>query len=93
MGQLMVKKFIEFLKRGELFFTQQVTGSEDAQDLVKEFGAKRKFSDINLEKYVKELKDAGFEIKGFKKMQGQKKSSRNVGAIVYYLKAIPWICQ
>jgi ubiquinone/menaquinone biosynthesis C-methylase UbiE len=89
-GAINAKEIYRILKDGGTFFTQQVTGSDDSQDLVKEFGAKRKFSDINLERYVKELKQAGFKIKVSKKWKGRKVFS-DVGAIVYYLRAIPWI--
>ena len=89
-GAINAKEIYRILKKDGIFFTQQVTGSDDSQDLVKEFKAKRKFSDINLERYVKELKKAGFKIKVAKKWKG-KKTFKDVGAIVYYLKAIPWI--
>lgn len=89
-GAINGKEIYRILKDGGTFFTQQVTGSDDSQDLVREFKAKRKFSDINLEKYVKELKKAGFKIKSSRKWKG-KKVFKDVGAIVYYLKAIPWI--
>jgi SAM-dependent methyltransferase len=89
-GAINAKEIYRILKEGGIFFTQQVTGSDDAQDLVKEFGAKRKFSDINLERYSKEIKQAGFKIKSSRKWKG-KNIFKDVGAVVYYLKAIPWI--
>ena len=89
-GAINAKEIYRILKKGGIFFTQQVTGSDDSQDLVKEFGAKRRFSDINLERYTKELKEAGFKIKSSKKWNS-KKIFKDVGAVVYYLKAIPWI--
>lgn len=89
-GAINAKEIYRILKKDGIFFTQQITGSDDSQDLVKEFKAKRKFSDINLERYVKELKEAGFKIQIAKKWKG-KKIFKDVGAIVYYLKAIPWI--
>ena len=91
-GAINAKEIYRILKKGGIFFTQQVTGSDDDQDLVKEFGAKRKFGDITLERYVKELKNAGFKIKASKKWKG-KKIFKDVGAIVYYLKAIPWVVE
>jgi len=89
-GAINAKEIYRILKEKGIFFTQQVTGSDDSQDLVKEFGAKRKFSDINLERYAKELKQAGFKIKVSRKWKSRK-IFKDVGAIVYYLKAIPWI--
>ncbi len=89
-GAINAKEIYRILQEGGIFFTQQVTGSDDSQDLVKEFGAKRKFSDINLRRYAKELKEAGFKIKVSKKWKS-KKIFKDVGAIVYYLRAVPWI--
>lgn len=89
-GAINAKEIYRILEKGGTFFTQQVTGSDDSQDLVKEFNAKRKFSNINLENYEKQLTDVGFKIIKSKKWKG-KKIFKDVGAIVYYLKAIPWI--
>lgn len=91
-GAINAKEIYRILKKKGVFFTQQVTGSEDLQDLVKEFGAKRKFSNITLEGYKKQLKNAGFKIREAKKWKS-KKIFKDVGAIVYYLKAIPWVVQ
>jgi SAM-dependent methyltransferase len=91
-GAINPKEIYRILKKGGTFFTQQVTGSDDLQDLVKEFNAKRKFSNINLGEYVKGLKNAGFKIILAKKYKGKLKF-RDVGAIVYYLKSIPWIVE
>ncbi|MCK4552777.1 class I SAM-dependent methyltransferase [Candidatus Pacearchaeota archaeon] len=89
-GAMNAKELYRILKNGGVFFTQQVTGAEDSQDLVKEFKAKRKFSDITLRKYSKQLSKEGFKIIKSKKWAG-KRIFKDVGAIVYYLKAIPWI--
>ena len=91
-GAINAREIFRILKPRGIFFTQQVTGSKDSMDLVKEFKAKRKFSDINLELYKKKLLDAGFEIKENKKWEGEK-IFKDVGAIIYYLKAIPWIVE
>ena len=89
-GAINAKEIYRILKKGGIFFTQQVTGSDDLQDLVKEFGAKRKFSDINLERYIREFEIAGFKIKVSRKCKS-KRVFMDIGAVVYYLKAIPWI--
>jgi SAM-dependent methyltransferase len=89
-GAINSKEIYRILKEGGIFLTQQVTGSDDLQDLVKEFKSKRKFGDINLEKYVNLLKTAGFKIMRSEKWKGKRRFN-DIGAIVYYLKAIPWI--
>lgn len=91
-GSMNAKEVYRILRKGGIFLTQQVTGSDDSQDLVKEFKAKRKFSNIKLENYAKQLKKAGFKIIKSKKWKG-KRTFKDVGAIIYYLKAIPWIVQ
>ncbi len=91
-GAINAKEIFRILKPKGIFFTQQVTGSEDSMDLVKTFGAKRKFSNITLRLYKEKLLSAGFKIKESEKWKG-KKFFRDVGAIVYYLKAIPWIVE
>ena len=91
-GAINSKEIYRILKEKGIFFTQQVTGAEDSQDLVKEFKAKRKFSNITLKEYKKQLIKAGFKIKKAKKWKG-KRIFKDIGAIVYYLKAIPWIVQ
>ncbi len=91
-GAMNAKEVYRILNKGGIFFTQQVTGSNDSQDLVKEFKSKRKFSNINLDLYTNQLKKVGFEILKSKKWKG-KRTFKDVGAVVYYLKAIPWIVQ
>lgn len=91
-GAMNAREVYRILKKRGIFLTQQVTGSEDSLDLVKEFKAKRKFNNITLDKYVKELKKVGFKIIKSRKWKG-KRTFKDVGAIIYYLKAIPWIVQ
>lgn len=88
-GAINAKEIYRILKNGGFFFTQQVTGADYLKDLVKEFGAKRKFSHITLEEYEKQLRNAGFVILKSRKWSG-KQIFKDVGAIAYYLKAIPW---
>lgn len=89
-GAINAKEIYRILKNDGLFLTQQVTGANYLRDLVKEFRAKRKFSNITLEKYEKQLRDAGFRILKARKWS-DKQVYKDVGAVVYYLKAIPWI--
>ena len=77
------------LKTRGIFFTQQV-GGDDLHDLTSLFNTKRKFADISLKKYKNELLKAGFIVKEAKEWEGNIEF-KDIGAIVYYLKAIPWI--
>jgi ubiquinone/menaquinone biosynthesis C-methylase UbiE len=91
-GAVNAEEVYRILKKNGTFFTQQVNGAEDMQDLVKAFKAKRKFGNTTLEEYVAQLEKAGFKILKSEKFKG-KTEFKDIGAIVYYLKAIPWIVQ
>lgn len=91
-GAVNGKEIYRILKKGGKFFTQQVTGSNELEDIIKEFGAKRKFANITLKEYKKELEDAGFKIIEFRDWRG-KITFNDIGAIVYYLKAMPWVVE
>ncbi len=78
-------------KKGGVFLTQQVAG-DNLKDLKKEFNAKPKFKNWKLKKAKRELENVGFKIKEAKKWSG-KIEFKDVGAIVYYLKAIPWLVE
>ncbi|MFH1094820.1 MAG: class I SAM-dependent methyltransferase [Candidatus Micrarchaeota archaeon] len=88
-GAIDAAEIHRILENGGLFLTQQVTGSDGLHDLAREFRAKRKFRHITLREYEKQLRAVGFEISKSHKHSG-KLVFRDVGAIVYYLKAIPW---
>jgi hypothetical protein len=77
------------LAKGGTFLTQQVAG-ETLFDLMALFGAKPKWPENNLEKVSAEFKKAGFEILESKKWTGRV-HFLDVGAVVYFLKAIPWL--
>lgn len=76
------------LVSGGTFLTRQVHGMF-AHDLISAFGAKPQWPDARPEKYVPWLESAGMTIVDVKDWQG-KLEFTDVGAIVYYLKAIPW---
>lgn len=76
------------LRRSGTFLTQQVGGS-DGNDLVKCFDAVPQFGDWTLDTVKKEVEKAGFNTKEAKEWIG-KVEFGDVGAVVYYLKAIPW---
>jgi SAM-dependent methyltransferase len=71
------------------FLTQQVHGLW-AYDLLAFFGAKPQWPDATLGKYVPQLKAAGLTIADTQEWSGQLLFT-DVGAIVYYLKAVPWL--
>jgi SAM-dependent methyltransferase len=82
------KDVARILAPGGIFLTQQVHGLW-ACDLLAVFGAKPQWPDSTLEKYVPQLKAAGLTIINTQEWSGQL-SFTDVGAIVYYLKAVPW---
>jgi len=71
-----------------VFYTQQVHALW-AHDLAAEFGAEPQSPDATPEYYVPRLVAAGLEVTEVKEWQGDL-TFTDVGAIVFYLKAIPW---
>jgi hypothetical protein len=61
-----------------------------AHDLLAVFGASPQWPDASPEKYVPLLEQVGLTITDLKNWQGTIRFT-DVGAIVYYLKAIPWL--
>ena len=76
------------LASGGTFLTQQVHGLW-ADDLLAAFDAKPQWPDATPEKYLPRLQEAGLEIVNAPSWSGELVFT-NVGAIVYYLKAVPW---
>jgi hypothetical protein len=83
------KEVARILAPGGRFLTQQVHGSW-AYDLLAVFGAKPQWPEATLEKYVPQLRAAGLTIADAQEWSGQL-AFTDVGAIVYYLKAAPWL--
>jgi len=83
------KEVARILAPGGTFLTQQVHGLW-AYDLLAVFNAKPQWPEATPEKYVPQLKAAGLTIADTKEFSGQL-SFTDVGAIVYYLKAVPWL--
>jgi len=81
-------ELFRILKNNGIFLTQQV--GENLRDLMKEFGVKPVWGRWNAELAKKLLRDAGFEIEKYRKWKG-KAEFKDVGAVVYLLKAVPWI--
>jgi hypothetical protein len=77
------------LSPGGTFLTQQVHGLW-AYDLLAAFDAKPEWPEATLDKYVPRLKQAGLKIIDTQDWSGRLMFT-DVGAIVYYLKAIPWL--
>ena len=71
------------------FLTQQVHGLW-AQDLLAEFGCRPKWPDASPERYIPLLARAGLEITENNDWKGRL-IFNDVGAIVYLLKATPWL--
>jgi SAM-dependent methyltransferase len=77
------------LARGGRFLTQQVHGLT-LEDLLDELGAEPQWPDATPAYYLPRLESGGLSIVGCQEWKG-KRAFTDVGAIVYYLKAIPWI--
>jgi len=77
------------LTGGGTFLTQQVHGMS-AWDLQAVFGAEPQWPDSTAEKYVPLLEAAGLTIVNIQEWEGNL-SFTDVGAIVYYLKAVAWL--
>lgn len=71
------------------FLTQQVHGLW-AVDLLAAFDARPQWPDATPQEYLPRLKAAGLEILNHQDWSG-KLTFTDVGAIVYYLKAVPWL--
>jgi SAM-dependent methyltransferase len=79
------------LTPGGAFLTQQVNGL-NVQDLLAEFGASPKWPDSTPELYLPLLAAAGMQVVDCQEWQGEIEFT-DVGAIVYYLKAVPWLVE
>jgi SAM-dependent methyltransferase len=77
------------LAHGGTFLTQQVHGMW-AFDLLAVFGATPQWPDATPDKYLPLLKAAGLTIVDVQQWSGIL-SFTDVGAVVYYLKAVPWL--
>ncbi|MBX3011242.1 MAG: class I SAM-dependent methyltransferase [Caldilineaceae bacterium] len=77
------------LAPGGIFLTQQVHGLY-AYDLIAAFGAKPAWPEATPAFYLANLEEAGLTITTVQDWAGQL-AFTDVGAIVYYLKAVPWL--
>jgi SAM-dependent methyltransferase len=77
------------LVQGGLLLTQQVAG-DDSEDLLAHFGVRNQWPDNTLAKVARHLEGLGFEILEQQAWTGWTRFT-DVGAIVYTLKATPWL--
>lgn len=77
------------LASGGTFLTQQVHGLW-AQDLLAAFGAKPQWPEATLSNDAPKLEAAGLRVGRAEEWSG-KLTFADVGAIVYYLRAVPWL--
>jgi SAM-dependent methyltransferase len=86
---LNVNEVARILAPGGTFLTQQVHGMS-ANDLMVVFGTQPQWPDSTPQKYVPQLQAAGLTVADAREWSGRL-SFTDVGAIVYYLKAVPWL--
>jgi SAM-dependent methyltransferase len=77
------------LAPGGAFLTQQIHGLW-AGDLLAEFGAAPPWPDATPGYYVPRLEAAGLSVEQVEEWQGRL-AFHDIGAVVYYLKAVPWL--
>ena len=89
-GSFKATEVFRVLKPGGTFLTQQVAGN-NLQDFAGEFetGIPIPFLKETLDYWKQEIQDAGFELIMAEEWQGNQEF-KDVGAIAYYIKAIPW---
>ena len=86
---LYVDEIARILVPGGRLLTRQVHGLW-AQDLLAVFDARPQWPDATPQKYVPWLQAAGFDVVDIREWSGRL-AFTDVGAIVYYLKAVPWL--
>ncbi len=86
---LHVDEIARILVAGGSLLTRQVHGLW-AHDLLASFDARPQWPDATPEMYLPRLQTAGFDIVDVRDWSG-KLAFTDVGAVVYYLKAVPWL--
>ncbi|MEO1062055.1 MAG: methyltransferase domain-containing protein [Actinomycetota bacterium] len=76
------------LSPGGRFLTQQV-GADNLAELRDLFGMRPRFLDVTLANHRRHLTDAGLHVEFAQEWRGSAEFS-DVGALVYFLKAVPW---
>ena len=90
-GAFNSEEIYRLLIKNGIFLTQQVAG-DNVRDLIEFFDATFKWSDNILSKAVADFQKAGFRILQAEDWKG-KIRFLDVGALVYWLKSIPWIVE
>ncbi len=88
-GAINAKEIFRVLKKDGYFLTQQVDSTTNLIDLMRVFGSEPKWTFNNLKFRKAEMKKLGFQVIRSKQWKG-KITFKDVGAIVYFLKSIPW---
>ena len=87
-GEFDPREVARILREGGVFLTQQTSGMW-AWDLRAALGASPQTPDVSAAKFVPLLEYAGLAIADVQEWEGSLEFA-DVGAVVYYLKAIPW---
>jgi SAM-dependent methyltransferase len=88
-GGFRVAEMHRILKPGGVFLTQQV-GGDNLADLTQVFGTNLPYPDNILAQVRAALTALGFEVRRAEEWRGPV-TFADVGAVVYFLKAIPWV--
>ncbi len=88
-GGLNIAELARVLKPGGTLFTQQVHG-QTLHDLLELFGATPQWPDATPEAYIPMLEQAGLVLIEQRQHWGAE-TFNDVGALVYFLRAIPWL--
>jgi len=83
------REVFRVLRTGGHFLTEQV-GGDNLEDLLREFSVELQFKDWTLGVAKQRLEEVGFKITQAREWSGRVEFN-DVGALVYFLKAIPWI--
>lgn len=88
-GPINIDEIARILRPGGMFLTQQVHGMW-AHDLMACFGTTPQWPEATPDRYLPWLESAGMEVTMHEDWSGEL-AFTDVGAIVYYLKAVPWM--
>lgn len=90
-GGFRAKEMHRILKPGGVFLTQQV-GGDNLADLTAVFGSTLPYPDNTLGRVRDEFVTLGCEIRRAEAWRGAV-TFADVGAVIYFLKAVPWVVQ
>ena len=90
-GAIQCAEIHRVLKRGGVFLTQQV-GGDNLADLMDRFGVNPAWPANTPDQVSRQLRALGFDIQEAREWRGPV-TFLDVGALVYFLKAIPWVVE